>query len=264
MSIRITLKPDDLDQQGLRFQMAPLRKPLFLNSVPKSGTHLLLNIVRMFVAPGQQHKGDFIQHGLLHLHQRVFDAADPLLTRGHLFFSDTAAVMLRDANHIVLVRDPYDWVLARTRFFLSNQFQGNLNNIKSGATGIEEVMNLMIFGAPGKAPSLSDIFNGNAVAWMGTRAHIVRYEDLVAQLKRGLDSPDAERFFRDIIVAKGGIEVWPSDWAERIAMGSDRKNSATAREHLDHGVVVPDELPETQKRLVDYHAPGLRRLLGYE
>jgi hypothetical protein len=26
---------------------------------------------------------------------------------------------------------------------------------------------------------------------------------------------------------------------------------------------LPDELPEIQKRLVDYAAPGLRELLGY-
>jgi hypothetical protein len=28
-------------------------------------------------------------------------------------------------------------------------------------------------------------------------------------------------------------------------------------------IVLPDELPDAQKKLVDYAAPGLRALLGY-
>jgi hypothetical protein len=263
VNVRISLKQDNLDEEGRRFVMAPLTRPAFLNSVPKCGTHLVRNIVRMFVAPEQQYKPDFIQHGNLRPHLVAFDARAPKLSWGHLFFSDVAAVALRDVNQVVLVRDPYDWVLARTRFFLSEQFNGNLNNIKNGAARIEEVMNIMIFGAIDKAPPLSDIFNFNGVAWLGTGAHVVRYEDVVSHLK-DLASPAAEAFFRDLIVGKVGVPVWPSDWRERVEMGADRKHSATAREHLRHDVVVPEELPPMQKRLVDYHAPGLRRVLGYE
>lgn len=263
MVVRLKLKRDDLDQLTLRFAMTPITKPVFLNSVPKSGTHLLLNIVRTFIGPAQQYKVDAVQHATLGHHQRAFLQDDPLLSWGHLFFSDLAAVQLRDVNQVVLVRDPYDWVLARTRFFLSDQFQGNLNNIKGGAARVEEVMNLMIFGALDKAPPLSDIYNFNGVAWLGTAAHIVRYEDIIANLKT-LGSLQSEAFFRDLIVDKIGVPVWPADWRERIEMGSDRQHSATSREHLQHGIELPETLPAVQKRLVDYHAPGLRRLLGYE
>ena len=263
MNVRLKLKRDDLDQLTLRFAMSPLTKPLFLNSIPKSGTHLLLNIMRAFVAPGQQYKVDAIQHQTLAHHRRAFLSDDPLLSWGHLFFSDAAAVQLRHVNHIVLVRDPYDWVLARTRFFLSDQFQGNLNNIKGGAAGIEEVMNLMIFGALDKAPPLSDIFTFNGVAWLGTAAHVVRYEDVLAHVK-ALHEAAAETFFRDLIVEKAGVPVWPADWRERVEMGADRRQSPTAREHLQRYIDVPDELPAAQKRLVDVHAPGLRALLGYQ
>lgn len=261
VTVRINLGKDNLDEQGARFAMAPLVNATFLNSVPKCGTHLIRNIARMFVAPHQQYTLEFVQHGNLRLHTRAF-ASPPRLSWGHLFFSDEAAVALRSANHIVLVRDPYDWVLARTRFFLSDQFQGNLNHIKGGAAGIEDVMNLMIFGALEKAPPLCDIYNFNAVAWMGTAAHIVRYEDIVANLA-ALDRPESEAFFRDLLIAKAGISQWPADWRERVEIGSDRRHSATAREHLKHEDTVPEVLPEAQKRLVDYHAPGLRRLLGY-
>jgi hypothetical protein len=48
-------------------------------------------------------------------------------------------------------------------------------------------------------------------------------------------------------------------------VGSDRRQSRTARENLNlaKGMVVPDVLPDVQKRLVDFSAPGLRALLGY-
>lgn len=262
MAVRINLKQDTLDEEGRRFVMTPLTKPAFLNSVPKCGTHLIRNIVRMFVAPEQQYKAEFVQYPILHIHARAFDPNACLLSWGHMVFGDLSAVALRDVNHVVQVRDPYDWVLARTRFFLSEQFQGNLNNIKNGAARIEEIMNMMIFGAIDKAPPLKDIFNFNGVYWIGTGAHMLRYEETVQHLK-ALSTPAAEAYFRDLICTKLGVAVWPDDWRERIELGADRKHSATAREHLSHGVEVPDVLPEAQKRLVDYHAPGLRRILGY-
>ena len=66
------------------------------------------------------------------------------------------------------------------------------------------------------------------------------------------------------LLAACGIDL-PADWRERVRIGSDRKLSRTARENLmlPPGVSFPAELPEQQKQLVDFHAPGLRRLLGY-
>ena len=56
----------------------------------------------------------------------------------------------------------------------------------------------------------------------------------------------------------------PADWRERVRVGSDRKQSGTARENLagsKHD--VPDELPEAQKQLVELQLPGVREFLGY-
>ena len=51
---------------------------------------------------------------------------------------------------------------------------------------------------------------------------------------------------------------------ERVRIGADRGQSGTARENLTGtGMVFPDTLPDTQQRLVEFAAPGLRRLLGY-
>src|ERR1700710_259038 len=160
----------------------------------------------------------------------------------------------RRARKILLVRDPYDWVLARARFFLSDEFNGNLNNIKSGAVSVEEALNMMILGVHQKQPSLLDVFTHNAVAWTGTSALVVRYEDIVAAVQ-DLDSRAAEGFFTTLLT-DCGIAV-PGDWRDRVRAGSDRRLSRTARENLNVGVELPDTLPDAQRRLVDFCAPGL-------
>ena len=45
----ILVRKDNLDDVNRRFQQAAIAKPVFLNSIPKSGSHLLRNIMRMFV-----------------------------------------------------------------------------------------------------------------------------------------------------------------------------------------------------------------------
>jgi hypothetical protein len=261
MSVVIKMKADTLHEEMARFSMTPLTQPVFLNSVPKCGTHLIRNIVRMFTPAEQQYHATFIQLPLLRQHAAAFSGKPPFLSWGHLLFSDDSAVAVSKARHIVLVRDPYDFVLARARFFLSDAFQGPLNNIKNGAADIESVLNLMIFGAFQKNPTLVEIFTYNAVAWMGTSAKLYRYEDIVNHLK-DLDSKAAHSFFTKFL-GDCGIDPLPDDWRQRVSVGSDRRHSATSREHLTGVAPLPDELPEAQKRLVDYHAPGLRALLGY-
>lgn len=261
---RIVAKADTLNELNANFAQEPLREPVFLNSVPKCGTHLVRNIMRMFVPVEQQYHAAFIQHAILRQHQVAFSEAMPHLSWGHLLFSDESAIVLRHVHHIVQVRDPYDWVLARARFFLSDTFQGSLEHLKGGNVSVDEVLNMMIFGVHQKAPSLQEIFTHNAVSWMGTKARFLRFEELLFHV-RNLDAPEAEDFFADLL-RNCGIDSLPDDWRERVRTGADRKQSGTARENLAGGAnqVVPDELPDQHRALVDFAAPGLRRILGYE
>jgi hypothetical protein len=101
------------------------------------------------------------------------------------------------------------------------------------------------------------------VSWLGTEVQVLKFEDLVQQVK-SLDTDGAESFFAELLAGLG-MEGLPDDWRERVKVGSDREQSGTARENLAGGTgQIPDELPETQKRLVDYAAPGLRAILDYE
>jgi hypothetical protein len=259
---RVVAKADSLNELNRNFDQQPLRQPAFLNSVPKCGTHLFRNIVRMFVPVEQQYHRAFIQIPILRQHLQAFTHARPMVSWGHLLFSDDSARALKGVRHTVLVRDPYDWVLARARFFLSDTFQGQMEGLKGGAVSVEEVLNMMIFGIYDKAPSMQDIFVHNAAAWMGTQARILKMEELLHAI-RNLDSPEAGDYFGETLGFLG-IGPLPGDWRERVRVGSDRKQSGTARENLAGAAAdVPAELPEAQKRLVDFAIPGLRELLGY-
>jgi hypothetical protein len=261
---RIVAKGDDLNELNAKFSQKRLLEPVFLNSVPKSGTHLLRNALRMFVPFDQQYHRAFIQYAILREHQAAFSQAVPHLSWGHLLYSDDSAFVLRHVHHIVPVRDPYDWVLARARFFLSDTFQGSLEHLKDSNVAADEVLNMMIFGIHGKAPSLNEIFTHNAVSWLGTKAKLLHFEDLLHHVKN-IDAAEAETFFATLL-KNCAIEELPTDWRERIRVGSDRQQSSTARENLAGGsnIDIPDELPHMQKRLVNYAAPGLWEILGYE
>lgn len=258
---RVRVKPDTLDEENRRFAQAPLRQPLFLNSVPKSGSHLLRNIVRMFVPVDAQYDAEFIQHQFLDRHLAAFDPAENRLSWGHLFAMDASKSALAGVRHIVLVRDPYDWVLARARFVLSNQFEAGLDQLKQPGVPVDAILDLMIHGTRPQLAPLDITYHFNAVAWLDSGVHLVRYEDLIAAL-RDLDGAETERFFAELLEACGIAR--PDDWRERVRVGSDRKQSGTARENLT-GVAgrIPSELPGRHKRMVDAAAPGLRKLLGY-
>ena len=260
---RIFLKADRFEEFAGHLNRERISRATFLNSVPKCGTHLIRNIMRAFVPAGQHYNEIFIQIPNLERHLRAFDPNEPKLSWGHMLFSDQSAIALRNVHHILMVRDPYDWVLARARFFLSDNFQGNMENLKSGQLSVEEIMNLAIWGIHEKASPLKSIFELNGSAWMGTRAKVVRLEDLLRHIKN-LDSIEAERFFFDLITPMGHDQL-PDDWQERVRLGSKPELSGTFRDNLSGiALEIPKELPLIQKRLVDYAAPGLRKLLGYE
>jgi hypothetical protein len=260
---RIVTKADNLNERNREFEQRPLTEPVFLNSVPKCGTHLIRNIMRMFVPVEQQYDKIFIQYPKLRESQEAFSRAKPFLSWGHLLYGDESAISLRRVNHLVLVRDPYDWVLARARFFMSDTYKGSLDNIKGGNVTVEDVLNMMVMGIPEKSPPMYDIFTHNAVSWLSVHARVLQFEELLGHVKN-LDSDEAETFFAGLLESLNMDEL-PNDWRERIRIGSDREQSTTARENLERMTIeIPNELPERHKRLVDYAVPGLRAILGYE
>jgi hypothetical protein len=209
----------------------------------------------------QHYTADFIQWGNLPQHRHAFDPAKPSLSWGHLFFADASVVETAHARRIVLYRDPYDWVIARARFMLSDQFSGNVEFLGNGEIEVDELLTMMIFGLPGKLPSLNDIYELNAAAWLGARCHAVKLEALTEAVKT-IETADAEAFFTGLLKACG--IAMPGDWQDRVRVGADPAQSGTARENLT-GIAkeLPKELGPRHRALVDYNAPGLRAVLGY-
>lgn len=262
-STRIRLKADTLDKDIAKLKHRRLKRHLFLNSVPKSGSHLLKNVMRMFVPLEDHYAKHFIQWGNMQQHLAAFDPKKPQLSWGHLLFSDASAVETAHVKKIILVRDPYSWVLARARFFVSEQFGDNAELVKNAGLSRDHLINLMIFGIHQKALPMREMFNLTAVAWRGHDAHWLRFEDLLDAVKN-VDTPGGEAFFTNLM-NMAGLGPLPDDWRERVKIGSDKKQSGTARENLKNiKVDIPDELSDEHKELIDYSAPGLRRLLGYE
>lgn len=259
---RIIAKPDSLDELNANFIQQRLEHNVFLNSVPKCGTHLIRNIFRMFVSLEQQYTKAFIQLPVLEQHQKAFDPRNPELSWGHLIFNDVSAMVLHETRKLILVRDPYDWVIARARFFMSDNFIGKTDVIRSGRITVEELLNLMVFGIYGLAPTLEEVYSNNAVAWLGTDCKLVRLEDLMYHIKH-LDTVESENYFSELLSILGQNSL-PEDWRERVCLGADPAQSSTYRDNLTGiKMAFPTELPDMQKRLVDYAVPGLRQLLGY-
>lgn len=260
-SARVRVKPDTLDDENRKFAQRPLDQPLFLNSIPKGGSHLLRNIIRMFVPVETQYQEEFIQYQFLQRHMAAFDPERRMLSWGHLFAMDSTRSALAGVRHVLLVRDPYDWVLARARFILSEELEIGLGHLKGPDVSIDSILDLMIEGTRPQIAPLAITYTFNAVDWVKAGTPYVRYEDLITALE-DLDSLESERFFADLLDICGIVR--PDDWKERVRIGADRKQSGTARENLTGAWSrIPTELPEAQKRLVDRSMPGLRQILGY-
>ena len=149
--------------------------------------------------PDQHYDREFIQIPNFQQHLSAFARDRPQFSVGHVVFADMSVMALKRARHVILVRDPYDYVLARARFSLSDQFNHpQLNHMKGGAVTVEQMLNFMIFGVPGRSPALREVFLFHAVAWMGAGGEIVRYEDIVEHLGK-LDTPGGEAFFADLL-----------------------------------------------------------------
>lgn len=260
----VAVAPDTIDTENAKFSQVSLSRSVFVNSLPKSGSHLLRNILRMFVPVNQVYGPQFVQFPNLNQHLTAFDKDKNFLISGHLLYSDNTAMLANRTNKILLLRDPYSWVLAQARFFVSDIVSSNFDHIKDGALSIDDLISLMIFGMYKKSPPMRQQFELYAVGWLAADSFAVRYEDLVANIK-SIDTDAAETYFAKLLEQCGIAR--PDDWKERVIIGADRKQSATARENINTGESLfefPQELPEKHKRMVDFAAPGLRELLGYQ
>ena len=190
-------KPEDL-------QALP---PVLANSFPKSGTHLLDQVVEAL--PGCRNYGRFLGSMTSSFKFRQRSPENVLafiesfvpgeVIRGHLFYSEPAAAALaaKHTVHYFIFRDPRDVVLSETHYLRSLNTWHKLHPYFRDAPSMEEAISLSIKGLEGRVPgvdyrNIGERFQRYA-GWVGNPdICAVRFEDLVsedreAHLRRMLD-----------------------------------------------------------------------------
>ena len=255
-----------------RFQQVSLKQPTVLITVAKSGSHLVRNILCMFMPMEQQ---DYSHTDLAPIRENRIITSNTFRW-GHIGITPNAANVLQHAKKILLVRDPYDWVLSMARFTTTYLLSGRERNhqphphddiYRNKGVTIEELFSIIITGTDvrNQHPSLRSAYVPIAVGWKDLDVHMVKYETVclhVKALREGTDNDETREYFRQLV---GAFNIaLPDDWKERVIAGADKRLSMTARENLDHNYDIPAVLPDRFKRLVDFTVPGLREYLGYE
>jgi hypothetical protein len=267
------------------FSHKSITNPIALITIPKTGTHLLSPIFEMFVPTDQQDvplqrqrgvKGGSVQK----IHQGKV-ITDIKYMFGHLPFNSRSASALSMTKKLILVRDPYAWVLAAARHLSvlvssgspvlrPKAEQKDTQFIEThSALGPHDLIALLIAGNPNSAQLLTkgikEVYLNWGINWIAAGAPFVRYEDImgmVAHVREGREA-EARPYFENLF-GEVGISL-PEDWAERVIAGADPEKSGTARQNLKGDVSnIPDELTPMQKQLVDAYIPNVRNFLGYK
>ena len=147
------------------------------------------------------------------------------LCEGRQLYSASYEMSLKVRVKVLLVRNPTDWVLARARFFMTEEFEGAVGHISDHNVTAEQFLNMMIFGIHKKVPNMEEIYVHNAVAWLHTDTIVLKFEDLLHAVKN-LDEPEAEVFSRKPLDARGSD--LPYDWLARVRIVSGQNAGGPA------------------------------------
>ena len=238
--------------------MVSLQEPVFCLTVPKSGTHLLANVIRALIGAENVYPGVVTASILLQADFTV----EPKVYVGHVRYHLEASRVMGSAPKILLCRDPRDVVVSFCDFFYNRAAPDPLNQfIQSNAVSASEALSIAILGGRLLNTEYLDcmtLFTEYHIRWLPLASLAVRYEDLL------LTDGDRERCLAAVrsILDVIGIEMNHDEIAERVVEGSDPSKSATFyqgrtgrwREYFSPAHVL-------QFKSV---APNLVSLLGYE
>lgn len=162
--------------------------PVIVNSIPKSGTHLLMQIARAL--PRATYYGSFLaQTPSISLKRRTQSEVDFHLSRivpgevvgAHLFYSPQTSARMEAINalHLMIVRDPADILLSETHYLAHmNRFHRMAGEFRglSEADRVERALN----GSP-ERPDLYPAFAERIRPYAGwlddPRVMLLRYEE---------------------------------------------------------------------------------------
>jgi len=169
------------------------RPPTLANSFPKSGTHLLDQIVAGL--PDRVNYGTFLSSMTSSFRMQRRSASNPCafiartvpgeIVRGHLFYDPQYAAALEAKNfvHFFIYRDPRDIVVSASHYLRHMNRWHRLARRFRALGSEEEGIMLSIIGLgdeaqPGLLPNVAERF-ANYVGWMNCpQTFAVKYEDL--------------------------------------------------------------------------------------
>ncbi len=230
--------------------------PIIVNSLPKSGTHLLMQIAQEM--PGRHYYGSFIaQTPSMSLKMRTQDEIDARIAKiapgevlgTHLYHSPATALAFEKINalHLFIWRDPRDVLLSEAHYLAKMNRWHAMHKTFAALPDSESQVRLAITGdGDGRYPGAEERV-GAYMGWLDTPSCLsLRYEELidpetqVAQCQRILDAyaalatgpetlPTAEALVEAINPARshtfnrGGIARWRKEMSpENLALCEER------------------------------------------
>lgn len=209
-----------------RFATLDLPVSALVNSHPKSGTHLLRNILLHFFS-ARTH-APFLFHDNF---ATAAAAAGPRLFVGHVPWSVAAAPDAPPLRKILLVRHPATMVLALARaFYDGNTTREDFIALRSSRT-FEEIVACVLAGyahqgQPCAAP-VAESLRYFTLDWLEGADCVIRFEDIRTALAGSDD--DVVRVFEPLFGTLGC--PLPDDAAARIRAGSAGAISTTYSRH---------------------------------
>ena len=246
--------------------------PVLANSVPKSGTHLLDQILEAL--PGRRNFGEFLSSmtSSFQFRRRSPDESSAALrtavpgelVRAHLFFDPAVAAAIAETRyvHYFIYRDPRDVVLSEAHYLRSLNRWHRLHPFFRDAPSLDEAIAISIRGLPEHAeklyyPPIGDRFEQYA-GWIGRDdVFAVKFEDLI-----GPRQPELIAAMAEFYVRRSETPVDASELAMAMQANVDPGRSHTYRKGRSGG--WRERFSPANCVLFEEHAGAVLAKYGFE
>jgi len=263
--------PKRLSRGRSRLEEYAATPPVLANSFPKSGTHLLDQIVDAL--PQRRNYGAFLSsmtssfqfrpRNLASVARFIGTTTPGELVRAHLFFDEDYARELKALNfvHYFIIRDLRDVVLSEANYLRSQNRWHRLHRYFRQAPTLEDAITLSIRGFPELAPRIDYPDIGRRfekyAGWLDhPDVFVVRFEELTSNRRQ-----EALCGMADFSAARSQMPVDVEKLADAMAANIDPLRSHTFRKAKSGG--WREQFTAEHRRLFENVAGDLLRRHGF-
>jgi hypothetical protein len=242
----------------------------FLNSIPKSGTHLLKQL--LLGIPGIQYNSQIGLYG--HYHYQTDEKLNPIknltphsFANGHLHYSVEWETFFKELNmkQVFVLRDPRDILISYAHFIPKTQIDHLYPTFTQEGFTHRDRIKFLIEGGPlledGKPdhPGIREWYQSFS-GWLNRpNVHAIRFEDMIASAQMKWNTTgELLDFLSD------GVDnpLHREDWITAMISNIRPEASVTFRKGKSGG--WKDEMDDELKALFQARAGDLLEELGYE